>query len=193
MLKTTDYTNWDAPDADYPEGKARNETLSVLGTEWNAELMNDLFMAILKACRDTGLNDSSKNGLPDNETNGYQLFNAIFGFEWKEVGNDGGLTSFTNGASSSTGPLTGGRTIRYTKFAGGKMLHIEGWYGVTSSDDQVAFTLPVGYRPNQGARFNVVRNDGGMYVDQINSDGQYLCEDGIIGGRKYVNITLPLT
>ena len=77
MRKTTAYSNWDGSDSDYIDGKARNKTLSVTGTKWNEELMGDFLQCLLKACRDSGLSDASKNNLADNETNGYELFEAL--------------------------------------------------------------------------------------------------------------------
>lgn len=74
MRNEDDFTNWNAADAEYLNGKARDKATGVSGTRWNEALYGDLLQATLKAVRDSG---TVVNHDEDNETNGYQLFEAL--------------------------------------------------------------------------------------------------------------------
>lgn len=67
-------TNVTAPDADYPFGSVRDKTPSLAGTIWNFEMMSDIIQFFSKMFNQSGL---TANGLPDNDTNGFQLFEAL--------------------------------------------------------------------------------------------------------------------
>lgn len=67
-------TNITAPDADYPFGSVRDKTPSLAGTIWNFEMMSDIIQFFSKMFNESGI---TANGLPDNTTNGYQLFEAL--------------------------------------------------------------------------------------------------------------------
>ena len=183
----TEITDLQAADGDNPSGLIKDGTTD--GTLWNKVFANDLYQAIWKCVRDSGI---TPNGDFDNVSNGYQLFDAMFGYNWKEVGNDGGLTTFLNGATASTGPYTGGRTLRYCKSNGGKILHIEGWYTPPSTDFTDVFVLPSGYRPNQSCAAVVVTFGQVISYDKILSSGNYTTGETGGAASLYVNISLPL-
>ena len=68
--------NVDAADADYLAGRIRNKSVSpaVVGTPVVEELYGDLIQAFQKMLIVAGI---TVNDLPDNETNGYQLLEAL--------------------------------------------------------------------------------------------------------------------
>jgi len=66
--------NTTAPDAAYPFGRTRDKTPSLGGTPYNTLVMGDYFQFFAKLMDAAGVN---ANGLPDNNTNGYQLFEAL--------------------------------------------------------------------------------------------------------------------
>jgi len=67
-------TNVDAPSADYPSGRIRNDNGSGNGTPVTEKVYGDYHQFFSKIMRDTGV---VPNDLPDNETNGFQLNEAL--------------------------------------------------------------------------------------------------------------------
>lgn len=172
--------------AKYPDGRIKDGITD--GTKAGEEVVGDFQQVFLKAMRDAGI---TPNGLPDNETNGWQMFDACFGTTWKEVGNDGGLTTFANGAVSSTGPVSPGNKIRYRKINGGKCLQIDGWYAPTTLDNTTAFTLPVGYRPTGFTRLHGSYNDGSSMIHTIYANGEVQSDAG--GSSSiFISAIIPL-
>jgi hypothetical protein len=172
--------------AKYPNGRIKEGIAE--GTLWDEAVTGDFYQVFLKAMREAGI---TPNGLPDNQTNGWQMFDACFGTAWKEVGNDGGLTTFTNGAASSSGPLSPGNKIRYRKINGGKCLQIDGWYVPTTLDYTTAFTLPVGYRPSGFTMFTSITNDGSILHSDIRADGTVSSNAGG-AGSIFLSVVIPL-
>ena len=74
MIKLESKTNVDAPSAAWPYGDVRNKTLSVAGTKWDKEQMSDIIQFFAKLMDASGI---APNGLLDNQTNGFQLFEAL--------------------------------------------------------------------------------------------------------------------
>lgn len=184
MKNYTDYTDLDAADSDNPNGAIKDGATT--GTLLNKVSWNDLFQTIWKAVRNTDITPSSDY---DNVTNGYQMFKAFFGEDWKEVGNDGGATTFTASASTSTGNGSG-NGIRYRRINGGTAVHIEGWMTITA-EPTTAWTLPSGYRPSGNARITVITIAGGSGIWHIYADGTVqVSSTGT--GSSYINTILPL-
>lgn len=89
MIKLEDLTRAGAPTSAYPFGFIINETGSNNGTVVDADGFNDLFQLKEKMFAESGI---TANGLPDNETNGFQLFQAFLSvlpkkmvFQWTSV------------------------------------------------------------------------------------------------------------
>ena len=74
MIKLIDKENTAAADADFPFGSVRDKTLSVAGTKYNKSTMSDYFQFFEKMFSESGL---VANGDLDNETNGFQLYEAL--------------------------------------------------------------------------------------------------------------------
>jgi len=74
MKRLENKTNVAAPDAEFPYGDVKDNTGSNNGTPVNRDLVGDLFQLLEKMFDYSGL---TANGLPDNETNGFQLFEAF--------------------------------------------------------------------------------------------------------------------
>jgi hypothetical protein len=66
-----DLTNVTAPDADYPDGNVKN---APNGTPVNVESVSDMYQFFAKMMREA---DITPNGLADNETNGYEFYDAL--------------------------------------------------------------------------------------------------------------------
>jgi hypothetical protein len=67
-------TNVDAPDDDYPFGRARNNPGNRTGTPVDEELVGDILQFFEKMFNASGL---VANELPDNDYTGFQLFEAF--------------------------------------------------------------------------------------------------------------------
>lgn len=80
MRGIEDLDNIEAPSTDYPNGRIKDRTGTAHGTPVNEKGYGDLFQFIAKLFRARGVNP---NSLPDNVTNGFQLFDV---FESTESG-----------------------------------------------------------------------------------------------------------
>lgn len=76
MRNLKDRTNVDAPDLEFPYGRTRNEITDGdgTGTKGTEELLQDLLVFPQKLMDDAGI---TPNELPENETDGYQLMQAL--------------------------------------------------------------------------------------------------------------------
>lgn len=74
-----DVQNVDAPTADYPNGRMRDKAGATSGTILGEPLHGDVVQFFSKLMRDANP-VVTPNGLPDNETNGYQLFTAFINY-----------------------------------------------------------------------------------------------------------------
>lgn len=74
MKLLQDKSNVNAPDADYPYGYSQDNTGSNNGTPVNTELLGDMMQLMEKMMDYAAV---TANGLPDNLTNGFQLFEAL--------------------------------------------------------------------------------------------------------------------
>jgi len=63
-----------APDADYPVGRIQNEDAPIVGTPIIEELYGDVVQFFHKLIRLAGI---THNGLPENETQGFQFIEAL--------------------------------------------------------------------------------------------------------------------
>lgn len=70
-----DQTNVEAPSADYPSGRIKNDSGVGDGTPVSESLYGDIQQFFAKLFRDAG--SITPNGLPDNETNGWQTNDAL--------------------------------------------------------------------------------------------------------------------
>ena len=74
MIKTTSKTNTNPPDGEYPYGQIRDRDGITAGTPGNLEVYGDMHQFFEKVIRESTL---TPNDLPDNEYNGYQLWDAM--------------------------------------------------------------------------------------------------------------------
>jgi hypothetical protein len=77
MRKLIDGTNVEGATSDYPKGRIKDETnpnVSGDGTVINEIIFGDVFQFFQKLIAEGAV---TENNLPDNETNGYQLFQAL--------------------------------------------------------------------------------------------------------------------
>jgi len=74
MKLLQDKTNVDAPDATWPFGDLNDNSGSNDGTPVNKELLTDVLQLMEKLMDEAGI---TANGDPDNDANGWQLFEAL--------------------------------------------------------------------------------------------------------------------
>jgi hypothetical protein len=126
-------------DANYPKGYKIADDSTVIGEKLN----QDIVQFFQKLMKEAGL---TANGLDDNEVNGSQFVEALYGTikkpseAWKEVGNDGGATTLEPGFTQS-----GIKPLQYKRDNAGNVLIT----GSVSANPVVAgdiFTLPVEYQ-----------------------------------------------
>lgn len=185
MKNYTSITNLDTTNpADDPNGTMKEETSAGAqdGTVYDKTWAADFYALFWKCVRESGI---TPNDDFDNETNGYQLHQAMFGTPWVTI------SVFTNGAATSTGPLTGGKGVRYRKVQGGKYVHLEGWYAPATVNGNTAFTLPVGYRPASPGIVAISANDGANGSITYNVDGT-ISDNLAAATSVFVNVLLPL-
>lgn len=185
MKASSSITNLDTSNpSDNPNGTYKNESSlgAKDGTVLNKVALADLHAMIFKCVRDSGI---TVNDDFDNNTNGYQLHEAMFGTPWVTV------SSFSNGAGTSTGPYAGGKSVRYRKVQGAEYVHLEGWSEPTASDNLTAFTLPVGFRPASPGIIPICANDGAITNMVYKTDGT-ISTEGSGAASLYFNVYLPL-
>jgi hypothetical protein len=73
-IELEDKANVNAPDADFVYGDVRDKTPSVAGTRWDRETMSDYIQFFHKMMDEAGV---AYNGLLDNESNGWQFWEAF--------------------------------------------------------------------------------------------------------------------
>ena len=74
MIRLQNKTNVDAPTSDYPFGKIRDDVSGTPGTPVDEQLYGDVHQFLEKMFEESG---HSANNLPDNQTNNFQLFEAL--------------------------------------------------------------------------------------------------------------------
>ncbi len=142
-----------APGGDYPFGDIKNIPS---GTRANRKMLDDMIQFFQKAMDLAGI---TPNSLPDNVTNGYQLIDAVFGF------NGSGSVAVSTVAGS--GGVTG--TIDYVRNTTSNTLQLRGALVAANAQNFVATpalnsytmqTLPVGFRPANTCYFLAYAADG---------------------------------
>lgn len=89
MRNLEDVNNTDPISSDYPHGKVRDKSLTDSGTSVTESLIGDLITTLEKIKSESKI---SANHLPDNETNGYQLLEALFATFQKNIGVSDSIT-----------------------------------------------------------------------------------------------------
>lgn len=130
MRKLTDATNVNAPDSDYPYGRSRNDAGAIIGTAVIETLLGDLLVNIQKLAAAAGV---TVNSLPDNETNGYQLFESIIKAVLKNT--------YTFTPTDAKHVALKGYVDYYVDWYAKGLLKVSGPHTIASSDD-ITITLP---------------------------------------------------
>ena len=76
MKRLVNKQNTDSISVDYPYGSMRDRSAGIQGSEMNTEFHSDYVQFFEKMFAESGL---TANGLPDNATNGFQIWNAFRG------------------------------------------------------------------------------------------------------------------
>lgn len=74
MIRLEDKDNVATPSAQYPYGDVRNKTTLANGTRWDRDMMSDI---IQTSERIFALSGKTANGITDNATDGFQLYEAL--------------------------------------------------------------------------------------------------------------------
>jgi outer membrane protein assembly factor BamB len=80
MIKLKDFDNAEAPSGVYPYGAIKDDDGTLNGTELNRKMFNDAYQFLAKMFAESSI---ISNGLPDNATNGFQLFDSFFSYHKK--------------------------------------------------------------------------------------------------------------
>jgi len=177
----TSATNVDAGSTDYPNGRVRDKDGATAGTTYNEVLHGDIIQFFQKLIIDSGI---ALNGLPDNVTNGYQLYEALYGTEWAEITTFGG--DGVQGSDAAYGKL------RYRKDA--QYIYLKGSWDNAAAGN--GFTLPAGFRPAHETIFTTYKdNVGTKQAYLVQTDGTVTTDSGGTSGLFIIPgvIKLPLT
>jgi len=135
MRKLEDQIGAVSPNPDYPKGTiADNQTLISEGVN------GDMIQFFQKMVSETGI---SENDLPDNETNGYQLLDALIGYitkkhnTWINIPSGSLLNSWAFGGSG------------YCEYRKSAFNRLEIRLKLESGTDSSIFRLPVALRPSK--------------------------------------------
>ncbi|NCX55596.1 MAG: hypothetical protein EBW87_00135 [Burkholderiaceae bacterium] len=138
--KLQDQVNVVAPSADYPFGRIKNDTGSRDGTPVNEELYGDIHQFFAKLLNEAGL---TANGLPDNTTNGFQLFNALVTWLTSKVSSGFYTPTITNSFNVSS--ITSIGEFRWNRV--GDVVTISGTFSLsitnTAIESGVLVSIPV--------------------------------------------------
>lgn len=153
MIPLSDKPNVESPSAEYPFGNIKDNTGTNNGTPVNKLVYADFHQFFEKMMAVAGI---TANGLPDSETNGFQLFEALLGAmktqnEWITIEE----SSFPSGWFVLSGDQAAYRINRIGE------VEMKGTV-VNGSAGPVAFTitLPTGFRPPNPIKFNVFTTSG---------------------------------
>jgi hypothetical protein len=202
-LKITDFENYESPDGEYPYGNIKDNDGSGNGTPANKETFADIFQFFAKMCDAAGI---IPTGVPDNEYDGWQFFEALMATRWPTPVEDWAalpmVNNWINEGSGSYYDLEAAQdNFNNTLLRG----HIK--RGAASTGEGVVITtLPSDYWPAKNMRFVVPAFSDGVYggkgaveilintsgevipyemkstatlLSSLNNVGDYLCLDGI--------------
>lgn len=112
MIRLQDKTNVDAPTVAYPFGKIRDDVPGTPGTPVDEQLYGDAHQFLEKLFEESG---HTANDLPDNETNGFQLYEALLAIIAKGApGTEEG--EWIDGGTPTLTPDTGTVTVFSTLY-----------------------------------------------------------------------------
>lgn len=178
--------NVNAPDSEYIYGRIRDWTSGVAGTPVNEALYGDIHQFIARMMQLSGL---TPNGLPDNDYNGFQIFEAYKIAMYEDFETPTYSGSYQDDGSSPIRYRRKGKTIRIK----GRTGHATG--GSTSVSEQL-FTLPTGYRPKENQIFTVpdVSLNNAAFVE-VRTSGQIRLRGDLIAFVRdalYINIAFDI-
>lgn len=146
MIPLKDKPNVVAPGGDYPYGRIKDAAGGNPGTLVNTMVYGDIHQFFEKLMDASGI---VPNGLSDNETNGFQLFEAfkkVAGIDtWEEVGDTGLSSLITYNTGSAT--RFGGSRLRWKRI--GNLIVGEfrmQFNAITGSPTQITINMPTGMR-----------------------------------------------
>lgn len=164
--------------AKYPDGRIKDGITD--GTKAGEEVVGDFYQVFLKAMRDAGI---TPNGLPDNETNGWQMFDAM---KIAFAGDSGWVEVTDLADGNTTGDDAGYGKLRCRRLNG--MVYITGSYIQGTGNN--GFTLPLGYRPIKPLFNKLPSSDGSGFI--VNDIGRVYFAGGISAGTYSFNCSFPI-
>lgn len=154
--------NVDGPDSEYIYGRIRDRSATIEGTPVDEALYGDIHQYIARMMQLSGI---TPNELPDNDYNGFQIFEAykIAMYEsWQTPSYSG---TFQDDGSSPIRYRRKGKTIRIKGTTDNSVL-------ASIVGDTPIFTLPVGYRPLETQIFTTLETTSpGVAYIQVTSAG----------------------
>lgn len=174
MRKITDLQNVQSPDSTYPFGRVKDRTSGQNnGTPVNEAMVGDLLQfanKIMQVSEDTTGGDPP-NGLPDNEYNGFQLYEALANIITFAINlnaeNEKNATwnNLTLNSPCVSEPSGTYHTPQYDKDSWG-WVNLRGALKTNTGQDLNGYliaTLPIGFRPVKKENHVVMAFDGAGY------------------------------
>jgi len=193
MRVLADQTGIQAPDSDFLKGRVVDDL-----TLWNEAINGDIIEFFQKLVSLAGI---TENTLPENETNGHQLIDALIAKIETVVGLGDTWINVTFGSNWENGALIATtNNLRYRKISD-KLVMLEGQFKTTAAGVSTAAVcnLPADYRPLQNqliAGFNDVDTDNQQQRNfQVQPDGDLLLyRQGDLGSDVsfYINAVYSL-
>ena len=143
MRRPEDFTRLDMDNpAVYPDGKIKDATgiNTNDGTRINEAIYGDVYQTMMRAARGARITPS---GLPDNEANGYQLFDALTATNF--VSSGGGI-NFNTQVGFYGASIDADYPLRYRYVLGGKFFQLKGMLrtrtGANFKRDLIGISVP---------------------------------------------------
>lgn len=179
MIDTSTIENLSFDDPDYKYGfivdSLSEEDES--GTVINGDFHNDWLTVF---GRSTERSKTVPNGNRDNEVDGYQLYESLFGTQWIGITPLFGFQIVTN------------NEFKYRFISGGSYVHVKGYVEVTSLEDGIIFTLSETLFPVNETMFLSVLDSSSSIVVEVNSFpgsliGMSIDDTTPIGSKIYID------
>lgn len=186
MVRLINKSNTDTATSDFPYGNVRDNPGDNSGTPLNKAVLADHHQFYERMFELSGI---TANNLPDNATNGFQLFEAFLA----SVGPDQTPTYAGSYIANGTYP------IKFRKVTGRKV-QIRGRSNNSTpgniSADELMFTLPAAYRPVYFKDFQVFISSNNTYGRvRIETDGtvKIIYNAGSAIDRTHVHLNIEFT
>jgi hypothetical protein len=176
-IKLEDKTNVVAPNATYPYGKIRDNSGSSNGTPVNEQVYGDFHQFFAKMLAESGI---TANGLPDNQTNGFQYFEALLKLFYRQEARSL-ITTSTGFTIASSSFLSSVQISGKAKRDGNNVSISINVFGIKTATGGYSWVInvPSAYQISDGVEMSVYYHNG-QVVDIFGVSGVVFNVDGTI-------------